>query len=215
MTDQAKPVPRAWRRFLRLSVRGLVVLVLVIGVSLGWLVRGARIQREAVAAITKAGGAVEYDWEWNNGKSISRGNSRAPKWLVDLIGVDYFGHVTVVWLARAESDAVIAQVARLTRLQYLGMWSLNDTRLANLKGLTELTHVSLYGTQVIDASLTHLEGLTKLSTLDLRNTHVTDAGLAHLKGLTNLSELYIVGDQVTYVGVKELNQALPNLKISH
>ena len=26
------------------------------------------------------------------------GNPGAPKWLVDLIGIDFFGHVTRVWL---------------------------------------------------------------------------------------------------------------------
>ena len=49
----AVPVARPWRRFLRLSVRGLIVLVLVIGAGLGWLVRSAHIQRDAVAAITR------------------------------------------------------------------------------------------------------------------------------------------------------------------
>ena len=39
MPDQAKPVARPWRRFLRFSVRGLIVLVLVIGAGLGWTVR--------------------------------------------------------------------------------------------------------------------------------------------------------------------------------
>ena len=32
-------VARPWRRYLRLSVRGLIVLVLVIGGGLGWMVR--------------------------------------------------------------------------------------------------------------------------------------------------------------------------------
>ncbi len=70
MPDQTKPVRRPWRRFLRFSVRGLIVVVLVIGAWLGWLVRSARIQREAVAAIEHARGSVSYDWEWANGKSI-------------------------------------------------------------------------------------------------------------------------------------------------
>ena len=100
MTDQAKPVSRPWRRFLRFSVRGLIVLVLVIGGWLGWLVRSARIQREAVAAIKNAGGTVKYDWEWSNGSMIPAGKPWAPRWLVDLIGVDYFGHVTAVWLTQ-------------------------------------------------------------------------------------------------------------------
>ena len=96
MTDQAKPISRPWRRLLRFSVRGMIVLVLVIGAGLGWIVREAHIQRDAVAAIMKDGGWVRYDWEWNNGTSIRRGKAWAPRWLVDLIGVDYFGQVTVV-----------------------------------------------------------------------------------------------------------------------
>jgi hypothetical protein len=38
-----------------------MVLVLVIGASMGWLIRRARVQRAAVAAIQKAGGMVGYD----------------------------------------------------------------------------------------------------------------------------------------------------------
>ena len=63
----AVPVGRPWRRFLRVSVRGLIVLVLVTCAWLGWIVRSARIQREAVAAITETGGEVNYNWEWKDG----------------------------------------------------------------------------------------------------------------------------------------------------
>jgi len=55
----ADPLSRPWRRYPSFSVRGLVVLVLVIGAWLGWLVRSVRIQREAVVAINKAG---EKNW---------------------------------------------------------------------------------------------------------------------------------------------------------
>ena len=70
MTDQARHVSRPWRRFLRFSVRGMIVVVLLIGVWMGWLVRNTRIQREAIAAIRKAGGRVLYDWQWKNGRAI-------------------------------------------------------------------------------------------------------------------------------------------------
>ncbi len=100
MNDQAKPVARPWRRFLRFSVRWLIVVVLVIGAGLGWTVRSARIQREAVAAIQHAGGIVHYDSEWsiNNGNCMPGGKRQPPKWLVNLIGVDYFGHAIYVEL---------------------------------------------------------------------------------------------------------------------
>ena len=94
----AGAVVHPWRRVLRLKVRGLIVVVLVIGAWLGWLVRSARIQREAVAAITRTGGEVSYNWEWNNRNPIPGGPPQALRWLVDLIGVDYFGHVTEVSL---------------------------------------------------------------------------------------------------------------------
>jgi cytoskeletal protein RodZ len=53
-------LPKTRRHWLRLSVRGLVVLVLLIGAALGWMVRSARIQRDGALAITAAGGSVDY-----------------------------------------------------------------------------------------------------------------------------------------------------------
>ena len=156
----AGPVSRPWRRYLRFSVRGLIVVVLVIGGGLGWIVRQAHVQRDAVAAIEKSGGGVSYHWGWRDGKSIPRGKPWAPKWLVDRIGVDYFGHVTAVGLSPTETDSAIVHVGHLTQLQRL----------------------TINGSSVSDAGLTHLKGLTKLSVLGLGNTQVTDAGLAQFEG---------------------------------
>ena len=55
-TDPARPKARGWPRSLRLSLRGMMVLVLVVGGWLGWLIRSAKIQHEAVAAIQRGGG---------------------------------------------------------------------------------------------------------------------------------------------------------------
>ena len=163
----AEPVSRTWRRYARFSVRGLIVLVLLIGGGLGWIVRCARIQREAVAAIESAHGRVEYDWQWTDGKAIQGGKPWAPRWLVNLMGVDYFGCITRVELIGTANDAALVQVGRLARLEHLNLWdsSVSDTGLAHLQGLTELSH------------------------FDLRFTPVTDLGLEHLKGLTNLRQL--------------------------
>jgi len=184
---------RLWRRYLRLSLQGLIVLVLVIGAGLGWIVRSARIQREAVAAIERAHGWVAYDFECLNRDGMAEGKRWMPRWLEDLIGVDYFSHVTAVWLwrSRTATDATFAQVERLTQVQQL-----------------ELAQSS-----ISDADLAHLKGLTSLSQLGLSGTRVTDAGLAHLKGLTNLSLLYLGGTQVTDAGMRDLKQALPTLTI--
>jgi internalin A len=239
MTDQAKRASHSWRRFLRFSVRGLIVLVLVIGVWLGWVVRSARIQREAVAAIEKSGGAVSYEWDQGAGIHRSRGKSWAPTWLVELIGIDYFGRVRVVLLFDA-TDAAIVPVTRLTGMRrlYLGGSSLCDERLAHLRGSTDLSDLLIAGhTKVTDAGLAHvkglinlrrlvldgtdvtddglvrLNGLTNLRVLKLSYARITDAGLVHLKGLTKLTKLDLRGTRVTDAGVEELRQALPGLTI--
>jgi hypothetical protein len=184
MADQAKPVSRPWRRYLRLSVQGMIVLVLIIGVWLGWLVRSTRIQREAVAAIRTAGASVKYDWEWNNGKEIPVRKLWAPLWFTKLIGVDYFGHVTSVSLDLRATHALIEKVENLSRLQRLTLdySSVTEEDLLRLKRLRELTDVSLAGTQVTDAGLAHLTGLTNLARLNLEGTRVSDAGLQHPGG---------------------------------
>jgi hypothetical protein len=93
----------------RISLRALVVLDLITGGGLGWTVYRARDQRDAVAAIQHAGGTVTYDWEWTNGKCNPRGEPIWPKWLVERLGVDYFGHVVGVNLFHG-SDAELAWI---------------------------------------------------------------------------------------------------------
>jgi internalin A len=231
VTVQAKPISRPWWNYVRLSVRALIVLVLLIGAGLGWMVRSARIQRDAVAAIEKAGGWVKYDWECSNRNDIPGGKPWAPGWLVDLIGVDFFGHVTAVWFNRgAADDAAIVELGRLSQLQSLDLAAspvsdaglahlkrlpnlsslklcsrnVSDTGLAHLKGFTHLAELDLSGTQITDAGLAHLKGLTKLSELDLSRVGVTDAGLAHLKGMTKLAVLYLMHNQVSDAGLAYL-----------
>jgi hypothetical protein len=153
----------------RFSIRGLIVLVLLIGAGLGWLVRSAYVQRDAVAAIRRAGGSFSYDWEWNNGKSVPGGKPRAPKWLVGLIGVGCFAHVTSVWLESAPTYGAIVEVGHLTQLE----------------------RMQLVGSFLSDGGLAHLNGLTGLSGLSLSNTQVSVAGLVHLNGLTNLKAVHV------------------------
>ena len=240
MSDQARTASRPWRKRLRFSLRGLIVLVFVLAIWLGSLVRSAHTQRDSVAAIRSAGGVVLYDWEWHDGGFVS-GNSRRPRRpAVELIGVDYFGHVTsVVFRESRASNAAAASIARLTQLERLALFgsSFDNAGMAHLKGLAGLSELTLVGTpitdeglihlnelsklselnlvstRITDAGLVHLKRLTSLSKLSLSHSQITDAGLVHLKRLTNLSELSLSGTKVTDAGVKELQRALPSLKI--
>jgi internalin A len=212
MPGQPDSVSSPWRRFLRFSIRGLIVLVLVIGAGLGWIVREADVQRDAVLAITAAGGSICYDWEWSNGESIPRGKPLAPQWLVELIGVDYFGHVTYVEVFDVP-DATLAHVGRLApQMFFSASPTVTDAGLAHLRGPTNLSGLWLISTRVTDAGLVHLKGLTNLSFLSLDGAHVTDAGLAHLGGLTKLSDLRLIGTRVTDTGLVHL-KGLTNLSV--
>ena len=113
------------------------------------------------------------------------------------------------------TDAGLAHIKGMTRLQHLhlGQTKITDAGLVHLKGLTNLQALYLGG-QVTDAGLVHLEGLTNLQALGLRGTKVTNAGLVHLAGLTNLTFVDLGETQVTDAGVAELQQALPNCRIS-
>jgi hypothetical protein len=216
-TMTAGAVSRPRRRFTQLSVRGLIVLVLIISVWLATLVRTARVQSDAVATIENTRGHVAYEWDVTDGQLTLRGKPWAPTWLVNLIGVDYFGHVTQVHLTytSAAIEAAMAPIGRLTRLRVLNLRNtpLNDTDLASFKWLTSLYYLDLQSTQITDAGLVHMKGLTSLRFLSLRGTGVSDAGLVHLKGLARL-EVLVVGTQVTDAGMNELKHALPSLAIT-
>ena len=177
------------------------------------VVRSAHIQREAVAAIRKGGGYVGYGWNVKNGNPIAGGRTLgAPKWLTDLIGVDYFGHVVQVSLPydSTATDAAMAQVGRLTRLEslYLDDSSLGDAGLAHVKNLVGLSVLSLGNTDVTDTGLANLNGLINLSELQLggNSSHRPRVG-AQLKGLKNLSELDLSETQVSGDGSRKSARA--------
>jgi hypothetical protein len=182
-----------------ISVRMLMILVLAFGCWLGWYARSIRIQRDAVAAIKRAGGSVWYDWELGGDPNIINPNkARAPKWLLDRVGVDYFANVVGVNLARNWGK----QRANA-----------NDETLAHVGRLDSLEDLQLSSSAISDAGLAHIEGLTRLRTLQLEHTGITDSGLAHLKRLRTLRLLDLAGTRVSDEGVLDLELSLPDAQI--
>jgi internalin A len=242
MPDQ--PLWRSWFRRPRLSVRASMVLVLLLGGGIGWVVRSARIQRGAVAAIQRAGGRVWYSWEFKDGKPISNSRPWWPRWLVDRVGVDYFGRVVMVVENGGGSDEVLIQVGRLDRVEELNLgfsspvtddglahlenlahvrWAalcfkespeLTDAGLAYLGRVRGIQELDVMGTSVSDAGMAHVGDLQDLRVLSLWRTRIGDAGLARLEGLKNLETIDLRETRVTDGGVRRLQEALPKLKIT-
>jgi hypothetical protein len=171
-----------------------------VGGWLGWIVRSARIQREAIAGIEANGGAVIYDlafWlqiSFDHGPylrygEISNHTVWPPRWLVKTIGIDYFANAKTVYVGDA-SDAALSHVEKLGKVQEVQMLRPTDEkRVLN------------------DAGIVHLAKLKDLRKLDLFFTRITDAGLIHLAKLTNLSELHIIPELLSRT---EFEQAMSN-----
>ena len=99
-----EPASPSWRKYLTFSVRGLIALVLVIGLGLGWIVRNAHIQRDAVAAIRKAGGEVWYDFDPKDQVFAWYELSGWKKQIGESIGIDYVAHVVCVRLVSGGNE---------------------------------------------------------------------------------------------------------------
>jgi internalin A len=212
----AVPVSRSWRKFLRFRVRGLIALVLVIGLGMGWIVRSARTQREAVAAINKAGGLALYDFD-----SIG---PFSPSWLsgwkqriARCLGRDYVGHVVFVQLDshgnKADCQRALDRLTDLRQIQSMNLIGnrVTDRTLAHLENLTTLKFLMLQDTTISDAGLFHLRTLANLKTLYITNAGIGDEGLTHLRELTNLEQLTLCGFAISDAGLASL-RSLTKLK---
>ncbi len=228
------PAPSLWtrRRRLRLSLRGLMVLVLIFGGGLGWIVLRTKVQRDAVLAITRTGGSVVYDWDiWPNRWFSPTRAPKALKWLVDWLGPDYLGNVVRVWLGPSAGDAEMAHVVRLPRLisfsdlgatitdahavdlgnllelqsvDFSGRSRVTGATFARLAGLPKLHTLHAGGLEVGDADLLAFAGWPRLNNLDLSSTRITDAGLAHLRGMGGLLSLGLDDTAITGAGLENL-----------
>jgi hypothetical protein len=215
----ARAVPRGRARSgwsPRLSVRGLMVAVLVLGGLLGLHLHRARLQREAVSAIKRAGGSVRYHWE-PEGRLV--GVPVNPTWwesAMARLGPDHFGRV--VWVGFNGSpigepdDGVMAYIARLQDLEELDFSPINashpsvsDAGLAYLRGLSRLRWLDLSRTGVRGPGLAHLQGMNQLERLELLELPLEDEDLIHLGGLTSLEVLTLSSDGITDDGLAHLS----------
>lgn len=227
-TTTATPKPRRrWRQF---SLRTLMALVVVVSVGMSWFavkMREARRQREAVEAIRKLGGEVEYDFQVTEDGTIpiSYAQSPYPDWLRDLLGDDFFSDVRSVSIVGPtkgltnDSDAAIdamTHVKVLTRLRALTLCKLQitDADLTHLRGLTQLNYLCLLGTRITDNGLAELRPLTELTDLHIPQNCISDAGLESLEHFPRLRWLDLDYTQVTAEGERQLQKVLPDCYIS-
>ena len=164
-----QPSPYTWRRRLRISVRGLMAVVLVVGGGLGWVIHRAHVQRDAVAAIKRVGGHVGYSWQRARGTWISPPpRPPGPDWVRRILGSDFLETATYVFLQGEQCD---------------------DESLRAACRLPWLEELSVLNTGVTDASAEDIRHLTRLRSLDLRLNRITGRTLRHIGDLGELRTL--------------------------
>jgi hypothetical protein len=189
----------------------MMLLVLILGGALGWIAHRARVQREAVAAIVRAGGDVYYDGEWGSVRLRPRG----PDWLRGFLGRDYFDTVVSVSGDTPETDdAVVAQIGRLAQVHQLMLQgsSVTDAGLAALSGMHELRTLHLNMPNVHGPGLRHLSGLHNIKNLHLYRTPISDESLAYLVPLTAIERLSFSSPRIGDAGMTHVAK-LPGLKL--
>lgn len=164
-------------------------------------------ERQAVAEIGKLGGFVTY--------------GDPPNFWVKSVTFIFMGEVTKEGVAVVNdtkvTDEGLKHLKQMTKLQslHLAANKVTDEGLKHLTGLASLQTLHLSTNKVTDAGLEHIKGLIGLKSLSISSPNVTDEGLASLGALTNLQSLCLINTSVTDEGVEELQQALPNCKITH
>lgn len=101
------------------------------------------------------------------------------------------------------------QMARLSGLRRLRILDasggpIDDDGVANLAGLTDLTHLNLGRTEITDQGFLQMGRLRNVEFLDVHDTRITDASLGVIAGMKPLRILSLAFTCITDTGIKHL-----------
>jgi Leucine-rich repeat (LRR) protein len=200
-----KPRKRRWLRF---SLRALLVFTALLCAWLGWIMYGIDQQRHAVAVLEKNGAQIrDFSFSayppWTS--ILSR---RVHRWIDQALPRELrrVTQVTIQSPDFAEDDLKV--LADLPSLRYLSLAgpAVTDASLRYVKPLKSLDCLKLMDSNVTDAGLNGISELTNLEILILSGSPITDAGITHLRGLPKLDELYMSDTPVTGKCLSKLAQ---------
>lgn len=223
------------RRFgLRFSLRAFLGGVTLFCVLLAWQLHKAKQQKAAVAAIGAAGGWVHYDYQRPDsltGSVDPQARPWEPKWLLDMVGIDFFHDVVEVNMVynddgpqRLDNNqkpvSIAPQLAHFPRLRWLLLSGpfLDDEGMAavgRLKRLEAIYHWD--GKNITDAGVAHLADMPRLKYIHLSTSQVGDRGMETLARLPSLEGLSMQRNRFTDAGLAHLDghRTLKELWIGH
>jgi len=173
------------RRWLRFSLKTLLVVTTALAISLGLYVKSFRDRKAAIGAMEKLGGAISLRYH-------------GPEWLRKLVNDDkcFWNPIAV----RFQPYDPITDQELQSAMPYL-------------RSFDDLNYLNFRESQITNDGLKHLLPLAdRLLVLDITNTAISDDGIIHLKQLPKLKFIRVKGAGITSAGIAELQRALPNCK---
>ncbi len=204
--EPEKPVPRrrGWRRFFQFRMGSILLLMLVIAFSTGWVDwkrRHYQDQRDAIREIAEMGGSVTTE-------------PLGPAWWHAVLGDDHI-RVTHVSLTGEEvTDGDLRLLACMTDLQELTL----DNARVNGRGLkylscpASLQLLSLVGADIGDEDLAHLSGFNRLECLLLDGTRVSGKWLEDI-ATAPLGRLSLHSTPLNHLDLKAFRDTLSSLEL--
>jgi hypothetical protein len=223
VVDESPQKPR--KRLLRVTVRGLLILILVLSVGLALTVTQARRQEAAIAKISRHGGMVGYDYNYwedrGNYPPWPGGDPPAPRWLRlwGLIGGGGRERARLGWpnddppAPRWLLDHLGPDYFRRANFVSLAEFHQKPRAIPDLAFLEDLPDVGvldLESTAFADPELAHARPL-KLIRFLAKDSSLGDEGLAHLADQAELWEIGLSGTRVTDRGLTHL-AGMPRLR---
>jgi hypothetical protein len=106
MNPPTPATTRPARRWLRFSLRSLLILMTAMAVWLGFTMKRLRDQEQAVARIQELGGTVTYHYQLDeNGNWISDAQPPGPRWLRAILGPHWGVHFMSVFVSFADDNS--------------------------------------------------------------------------------------------------------------
>jgi hypothetical protein len=191
------------------------IILLILGVARQLTVVPARQELNAVRALQKLGGGVE--WRDPIDEIRTPVGTYRRSWFTWILGEKYFSSIARVRIWRSVTDEHVSQIAQLRSygdaLADLRGTSTTDADVKRLAKVPRLRVADLAGNPITDDGVKELATIVDLEVLDLEHTQVTDEAVASLAAMPRLRELNLEGTRVSDQAIQQLKKAKPELTV--
>ncbi len=211
MTENVNTTKRP--RWLRYSLRGLLVMVLVLSVALAgyvWLLQDLHEQQAIEARLNELGCRAKWDMEYREDFPLPvKRAPTVPIWVIELLGGDPNSQITAISVdydspSEGNADKLHAALSIANDLQEFCSLSIQgdhrDPPRSQLDGFrapgtTKMLFLSRV--DLTDETLREIGQLIELKRLSVHEVSVPDDAVHHLSGLTQLKALTLDRTNVT------------------